>query len=906
MNPTQTESAAAAAGALYRLPTTVVPEHYAIVLTPDLEKFVFSGTETVRVKVQESTNVLVLNANELELHEASVTAADGTKLQGSIELDKEHEFARITFAQQLGAGTWALDIKFVGELNDKLNGFYRSHYTHPTLGLRPMATTQFETTDARKAFPCFDEPAMKATFSITAVIPAELEAISNGAVESVESFEEIVAKSADKETSIPDATGDSRYLTPAVATTTRKMKKVAFKETALMSTYLVALCVGDFVPSEIVTSCGIDLRIWATPGKENLKAFGLRVAAFGVEWYTKKFGVPYGFGKKIDFIAVKNFSAGAMENAGAITFRETDLLIDEKTATIAELKRTAEVILHELAHMWFGDLVTMEWWTWLWLNESFATFMALICLDDLYPEWHSVDDFASSRASALRLDSLKSTHPIECPVHRPEECAELFDLISYQKGCSVVYMIYKYMGRDHFLEGVSNYLKKFSYANAKGHQFWDSLQEVCDAIDLKLPIRTIMDAWVSIPGHPVVEVSQSKEAGVITLKQRDFKFLSDAATDSVWPIPVHLRSKSESGEVSEQVLLLAEKSLQVTIGKNFQWVVVNANGNGFFRVVYTPELVDKLTAKVQENLTVVERFNLVNDSWSAVRAGVFPATSYLALVKLFASETDPTVWGIIIGSLSTLHSLLPTDVQPVFAATVRELVTPTYNRLGWHPAADEDVQTRELRGSIIGALGTLGRDKKVQTRAARTFREWKKNNASVDNNVLPTVIGILAHIGNKTRFDEFFALFQAAKDVNPQDETRFLFSLGKFNKPGLYKRATDLALSEHVRSQDASSLLSSVMMSSRSDKSTHAWGFIQKNWDAIVAKFPASGVVRLAGATTSLDNREQEKEVNAFLASHPIESGTMAVSQALEQLRVNVALREREASKLVAHLGAAK
>jgi puromycin-sensitive aminopeptidase len=884
----------------------VVPQQYTIVLTPDLEKFVFSGAETIRVLIKEPTSVIVLNANELEIQDASITGPDGNKLTGKVELDKEHEFARISFSQELRPGVWAVDLNFTGELNDKLNGFYRSFYTHPTRGKRPMATTQFETTDARKAFPCFDEPAMKATFKITAIIPEELEAISNGAVEGVESFEKASASTADDDRSIPDATGDSRDLTPATTAATLKMKKVSFKETALMSTYLVALCVGDFVPSETVTACGIDLRVWATPGKENLKAFALRVAAFGVEWYTKKFGVPYGFGKKIDFIAVKNFSAGAMENAGAITFRETDLLIDEKTATIAELKRTAEVILHELAHMWFGDLVTMEWWTWLWLNESFATFMALICLDDLYPEWHAVDDFAASRAAAFRLDSLKSTHPIECPVHRPEECAELFDLISYQKGCSALYMIYKYMGREHFLAGVSAYLKKFSYGNAKGHEFWDSLQEVCDAIDLHLPIRTIMDAWVSIPGHPVVEVSQAAEAGTITLTQRDFKFLSEASTDSIWPIPVHVRSKSASGEVSEQVTLFDKKSQNISIGENFQWVVVNVDGNGFFRVIYSPDLADKLTAKAQENLTVVERFNLINDSWSAVRAGVLPASNYLSLVKLFSSETDPTVWGLIIGSMNTLHSLLPKDMQPVFAATVRKLVTPTYKRLGWQPSADDDVQTRELRGSIIGVLGTLGQDKAVRSRAAKAFRAWKKDRATVDSNVLPAVIGILASIGNKTRFDEFFALFQSAKDVNPQDETRFLYSLGKFNKPGLYKRATDLALSAHVRSQDAPSLLASIMTSNRSDKSTHAWNFIQKNWDAIVAAYPASGVVRLAGATASLDNRVQEQEVNAFFASHSIESGTMAVSQALEQLRVNVALREREASNLVKYLKSGK
>ena len=932
MNRSTPESEAAANGAAYRLPTNVVPLRYAITLAPDLEKFVFSGNETVRIKIKEATNTVVLNANELAIQSAFLIDSHGARHDGTVELDNEHQFARIAFAAVIDSGECDLMLTFTGELNDKLNGFYRSFYTHPTMGVRPMATTQFETADARKAFPCFDEPLMKARFQIDVVIPDEMAAISNAAVAAIEPVDATTSDTSYLTDSIPDATGDSRPLPSAAR---RKLKRVRFEETELMSTYLVALCVGDFVASEKVTACGIDIRVHATPGKEHLTSFALKVAKHGVEYFTRKFRVPYGFGKKIDLIAVKNFAAGAMENPGAITFRETAVLIDEKTATIAELKRVAEVVLHELAHMWFGDLVTMLWWTWLWLNESFATFMALVCLDDLFPEWHVIDDFAQQRAAALRLDSLKSTHPIECPVHRPEECDELFDLISYEKGCSVLYMIYSYMGSEHFLDGVSAYLKKFSYGNAEGHDFWDSLQEVADAQGLNLPIRQIMDAWVLTPGHPVVAVKQSGKAA-ITLTQGDFKFLKEATTDNIWPIPVHLRVTKASGESREQVVLLTEKSQTFSIGE-FQSVVVNASGYGFYRVVYEPELLRKLTAEVR-NLAVVERYNLLNDTWSAVRAGMASSVDYLELVKLFSRETDPNVWDIIVASLRSLYRLLPGDLQPLFARTVRDLVMPTYYRLGWTPREDEDVQTIELRGTIIGVLGTLGQDAQVRAKAARMFKRWKMKQApaskkapvswgfgtlarvghslrehigrlwnvdrwgevtDIDPDVMPSVIGILAASGDKKRFDEFFALFQAAKDRNPQDENRFMSALAKFDDPELYKKATALALSEHIRSQDAPSFLASMLASARPDKSSHAWEFVQTNWDAMVKRYPTNGVVGLARATVSLDTEEQEKEVIAFLAEHPIESGTMAVSQALEQLRVNVALRQRETPRLV-------
>jgi puromycin-sensitive aminopeptidase len=937
----QQSSEAAAAGALYRLPTNVVPEKYHIVLTPDLEHFVFTGSETIHVRIQESTNVIVLNASEVDLQSAVLVDAQGTNHDGTIELDNEHQFARITFASEIESGEYDLHVDFTGEINDKLNGWYRSFYTDPVRGKRPMATTQFETTDARKAFPCFDEPAFKAKFTFEVNIPEDLVGISNGEVVSEEII--TITDTTGGTSALPDATGDPRPLPSQMPT--KEVKRVRFLETELVSTYVLCLCVGDFEASETVQACGIKLRVMSTPGKNHLKSFALKVAKFGVEYYTKKWGVPYGFGKKIDLIAVKEFAAGAMENPGAITFRETAVLVDERTATVAELKRVADVVLHELAHMWFGDLVTMTWWTWLWLNESFATFMSLVCMNEMFPEWHVFDDFAQERAAALRLDSLKSTHPIECPVHRPEETEELFDLISYEKGCSVLYMIYQYMGADNFMEGVSVYLRKFAYGNAEGKDLWNSLQDVCDAKGLNLPVRDIMLGWVLTPGHPVIEVA-GKDSGSITLAQRDFKFLPEAAFDAIWPTPVHMRVMQADGTIREEVLVLTERSKTVEVGKGYRWVVVNSNGNGFFRVIYTPALQRKLTAGLN-NLSVVERYNLVNDSWSAVRAGLLPALDYLELVKLFSRETDPNVWSLIIGSLGSLHKLLPDNLQPRFARIVRDLTQPTYYRLGWDAVDGEPVQTRELRGAIIGVLGTLGRDEMVQSKAARMFVRWKNRHESktpvkpssiwlsgavsrvvcrvrtrlgelwnvdqwgegksvLDPNVLPAVIGILATTGDAKRYDEFFALFQAAKDKNPQDEARFMDALAEFNEPELYKRAAQLALTQHIRSQDAPFFLASIMTSSRIDKRRHAWKFVQENWDALEKAFPSNGMVKVAGAMTALDTEDLEREVNTFLAAHPIEAGTMAVSQALEQLRVNVALRQRETQSLVRYFERAK
>jgi puromycin-sensitive aminopeptidase len=859
----------------FRLPKTVKPSNYKIDLTPDLTKFTFAGAVEIDVDVLEATSTVKLNAKELVISAFSATNSAGTRLDGKISLDEETEIATISFDGTLGKGAWKLSAVFTGTLNDKLKGFYRSIWTDEQGKKHTIATTQFESTDARRAFPCFDEPEFKATFDVTLTVPEELTALSNGAI----------IKS--------EAVGNG-------------LKAVSYERTMKMSTYLVCFCIGEFVSSKPVMVNGIETRVWCVPGKEDMTEFALRAAAFATDHYEKYFEIPYPGGKKIDHIAIPDFASGAMENLGLITYRETALLLNEKTATHAERTRVAVVVLHELAHMWFGDLVTMGWWNGLWLNESFATFMENLCLDAWQPTWNVWDEFGLSRAAASRVDALRSTHPIECPVNHPDEAAQLFDVISYEKGCSVLYQIHQYIGAETFRRGIAIYLKKHSYGNTETHDLWDALEVACKAAaaesgDAPVPVREIMDRWVFTAGHPVVEVKGDKDAGSVELTQRPFKFLSETADATLWPIPVTLRAKVD-GKMVERKFLMSEKSHVEKLGDKVEWVVINSGGSGFYRVVYDKALASALSANVMENLSAIERFNLVNDAWACVRSGILPTPDYIEMVKLFSAEEDPNVWAIITSSLGHLHSLVKDDHRKALAEVVRNLVKPTVDRLGYAPAGqDESVQSRQLRGSLIGVLGTIGADEEVQKKANELFSNWKADKQSVDSNVVPALVGILAHNGDEARYDEFFQLSQAAQ--SPQEVQRFLFALARFRDGGLLGKTINKCLTDDVRTQDAPYLYANVL--GNEIAATAAWNFMKANWANMVARYPENGVVRMCGAVAGLDTAELEAEVKAFFAANQVKSGDMAVAQALEQLRINVLMRERETAGLQKHLIAA-
>ena len=397
------------------LPTNVKPRKYRMTLQPDLNSFTFSGEQTIEVDIRVPTARVMLNATELDISEVTLRR-DGSSLPASsISLDAETETATLDFARVLSPGPAQLEMKFSGTLNDRLVGFYRSEYQDTHGNTRYLATTQFEATDARRAFPCWDEPAQKAVFDVTLVFDESLEAVSN---------------------------------TPAVEESSPApgLRSVRFGETPIMSTYLLAFVVGDLASVQAEAANGTTIGVWTTRGKENQAGFALDTSVKLLGYFNDYFGIPYPL-PKLDHLAIPDFAAGAMENWGCITYRETALLVDPENSSAGTRQRVAEVVAHEMAHMWFGDLVTMEWWDDLWLNESFASWMGTKSVDWLFPDWEMWTQFVNMDTNrALSLDGLKNSHPIEQEVKNPAEVSQLFDAISYSKGGSVLRMLENFWG----------------------------------------------------------------------------------------------------------------------------------------------------------------------------------------------------------------------------------------------------------------------------------------------------------------------------------------------------------------------------------------------------------------------------------------------------------------------------
>src|SRR5215813_9054061 len=620
----------------YRLPTTVIPERYEIKLTPNLSAATFTGEEKVTIQIFEPVRQIVVNAAELEFQAVAIEGLGGEVVRGNVALDIENEQATFDFPETLNPGRWELQIAFSGILNDKLHGFYRSTYKDPNGREKTLASTQFESTDARRAFPCWDEPASKAVFQVTLVVDQALTAISNAQVV--------------RETPLP-GTGK---------------KEVVFADSIKMSTYLVAFIVGEFEGTNPVMVGNAPLRVWAVPGKGHLAKFAQEIGKFSLQYFGDYYDIAYP-GDKLDLIAIPDFASGAMENLGAITFRETALLVDEAKATRAELERVADVVSHENAHMWFGDLVTMKWWNGLWLNEAFATFMEMLAVDNWKPEWQRWTSFAVSRAAALLVDGLKSTRPIEFPVGRPEEAAGMFDILTYQKGAAVLRMLEQYLGPETFRDGIRLYLRRHEYANAETTDLWDAIEESSHQ-----PVRAVMDSWVFQPGYPLITVRSDQRD--IVLSQQLFQYLPDGAEGARrWQVPIFLKARTADG-LYTQTALLTDGELRITLPAAPEWVVINAGGHGFYRVRYAPDLLSRLTGNVQENLTAVERFNLVNDTWAAALTGLTPLTAYLDLLPLFREETDHNVWTAVLGSCHYLYRLLDPPQRPALQARIRALL----------------------------------------------------------------------------------------------------------------------------------------------------------------------------------------------------------------------------------------
>jgi puromycin-sensitive aminopeptidase len=755
-------------------------------------------------------------------------------------------------------GAHALTIEFRGTLNDKLRGWYRSVYTDADGTPQVIATTQMQSTDCRRTFPCWDEPDFKAVFGVTLVVEPHLLAVSNGR---------------------------------EVSRTTRTDGKavVRFADTMIMSSYLVAFVVGPLEATDWVDVDGIPIRIVHVPGKGGLTAFGLDCAAFCLRWFQQYYGIPYP-SDKVDLLGLPDFAAGAMENLGCITFRENLLLVDPATATQNERQLVADVVAHELAHMWFGDLVTMGWWNGIWLNEAFATFMELAACDAYRPEWDRWTAFGLERSVAFETDSLTSTRSVEFPVHSPSDCEGMFDVLTYQKGGALLRMLEQYLGAERFREGVGHYLRTHAYGNTDTSDLWDAIEHTSGE-----PVRRTMDSWIWQPGYPLVSVRRSGDE--LVLDQRRFTFDPDEASVALWSIPIRLRQGTGDGAVTTSVLLEGD---EVRVPATGGPVVVNAGGHGFFRVSYSDELRADLTADVVAQMSTLERYNLVDDAWNAVVAGALHATEYVELVERFGDEREHSVWQSIAIGLRSVGRLIG-DEEPArsgFRLRVVALARPALDSLG-DPAAGEPELTARLRGLLLGLVAVLGGDADARARARSVYSAWGADPAGVDTELAAAATSVIAATGDAADYEQ--VLERAFQGSTPQEQLRHLYALAEFDDADLMRRTCELAMSDRVRTQNAPFLLRSAIGNRHHGQ--QAWRFVREHWGEIEERMPRNTIVRMVETVRGLDRPTDVADVHGFFSEHPIPQGQRTLEQILERQRVNADVRERNEASLLATFG---
>jgi len=668
-------------------------------------------------------------------------------------------------------------------------------------------------------------------------------------------------------------------------------KRICFADTMKMSTYLVAFVVGPFEATAAVDVDGVPLRIIHPPGKAHLTGYALRAGAHALRFLSAYYGIPYP-GRKLDMVAIPDFAFGAMENLGCITYREVLLLVDEAQATEGELLRVADVIAHEIAHMWFGDLVTMRWWNGIWLNEAFATFMATLCTDAFRPEWGRWEQFSRERSAAFDVDSLAATRPIEYEVRSPADADGMFDLLTYEKGASVLRMLEQYLGADRFRDGIRHYLRRHAYGNTETGELWDAIEEVVGE-----PVRRIMDSWIFQPGYPLVSVAPGPGPSTLTLGQERFFYRPpEASLDGEaarWAVPLVVRIR-RGDRPQELRHLLEGDQARLEVGGEPEWVFANAGSYGFYRVRYAPELLSRLAERMLDELAAVERYALVDDAWAAVTAGSMTSLDFLALATRFARETDLDVWAAVVGALSSLERWLEGDPRERFRARLRELFRPTLDRLGWQPRDGEGPRDLELRALLLRALAVTAADPDALAQGRELHEVYLHEPSRVEPNLASAAAAAVASRGSATDHEAFVQRFRQA--ATPQDERRYRSLLAAF--PGVAEMGRTLAmtLDGTIRTQDAPFLLAECL--GNRDQGPLAWDFIRENWKRMLQTYPDNAIVRMLGGIRALSQPETAASVFAFFTDHGVPKGQRTLEQHLEKLRINVALREREAARL--------
>lgn len=622
-----------------------------------------------------------------------------------------------------------MNASFTGVLNDLNQGFYRCKYTTPSKEVRYGASTQFETTDARQAFPCWDEPVLKAQFEVTIVGPKDRVILSNTNVKSEE----------------PHSANPN-------------LKVVSFEPTPIMSTYLLAFVVGEFEFLEGTTSNGVKIRVFTPVGSKAKGAFALDMALKSLPYLEEFFGIPYPL-KKLDHIAIADFAAGAMENWGLITYREASILLDPENTSSSRREYIAEVIAHETSHQWFGNLVTMQWWTHLWLNEGFASFMQYLVTDHIYPEYNIMSRFlVNSQLSSMQLDGRHNSHPIEIAVGHPCEVDAIFDQISYEKGASVIRMLHRYIGDEAFRKGMKIYLNRHAYKNAVTEDLWKALNESSNK-----NVEQMMSTWTKQKGFPVITVSIKTEANRKVLQLTQEKYcadgkLPDSDANMLWMVPISVSTaKSPDKEVAS--FLMSTKTAEVVIDNvgPSDWVKVNPGCYSYYRVNNPPELLDLFQDAIKnKTLPVNDRLAVVDDLFAMVEAGRASTVDFLKVLSYFENEDQFQNWSAICSGLGQLNRLLShTDYQDLFHAYGRKLLSKIFASLGFDSKPDDSHTTKLLRMTILSRMLSFNEPKVLEESKCR-FKSHCDCKVNIEPDLRSVVYSGVLQLCDDCTFDKFF------------------------------------------------------------------------------------------------------------------------------------------------------
>lgn len=825
------------------LPTNVTPLTYDLTLEPDFEKFTFAGDLLIDLRVNEPTREITLNSIEIDIHSAKFNG----EAVSNISYDEDKQTATFALAAEVAPGAEAvLSLVFTGILNDKMAGFYRSTYTDANGEKAYLATTQMEPTDCRRAFPSFDEPSLKAKFNISLISDSKLVHLSNMDVKST--------------TDLAD-----------------NKKKTAFHTTPLMSTYLVAFIVGDLKYVEN-TSYNVPIKVWATPGSEHLGQYSADIAAKTLEFFDKKFDIPYPL-PKLDMVAIHDFSAGAMENFGLITYRTVDLLLDPENTNVNTKQRVTEVVMHELAHQWFGNLVTMDFWDGLWLNEGFATWMSWYACDALYPDWKVWESYVSdSLQQALSLDSLRSSHPIEVPVKRADEINQIFDAISYSKGSSLLKMISRWLGEDVFIKGVSNYLKKHKWGNTQTSDLWEALSAVSGKDVVK-----VMDIWTKKIGFPVVHVDEA--GSELSLTQHRFLATADVKPEEDETLyPVFLGLKTSAG--IDESLVLDGRSTKIQLDVSDDFYKINADQAGVYRTAYSPERWTKLgSAGVSGKLSVEDRVGLVSDANSLASSGFIKTTDLLNLVKAWSNESNYVVWESALGSISLIKAALVFDdesINPALDAFILELISKKLLEVGWE-FSDSDSFADEQLKSLLFAYAVAAGHKEALEYVDKSFAAFiAGDKRAIHPNVRGSIFTSVAKRGDAKVYDQLFSIYLNPASV--EEKIAALRALGRFQDDALLDKVVSLLLqSDIVKPQDIYIPMQGLRAHPKGIEKL--WSWFTTNWDNIYKLLPP-GLSMLGSvvtiSTSGFTKEEQKKNVIKFFEDKNTKGFDQSLAQSLD------------------------